>query len=82
MDISSAASFTSLICKAGAHTPPGLDERGSDSLPQNATNPAVGTTPTKKDPNAPIPTPLERMLLNAGPIRNDGSDKFFGMENV
>ncbi|KAG9775733.1 cysteine proteinase, partial [Aureobasidium melanogenum] len=47
----------------------------------NATSPAVGTTPTKKDPNAPIPTPLERMLMNAGPIRNDGSDKFFGMEN-
>lgn len=22
------------------------------------------------------------MLVNAGPIRNDGSDKFFGMENV
>jgi hypothetical protein len=51
-------------------------------LPQNATSPAVGTTPTKKDPNAPIPTPLERMLLKAGPVRNDGSDKFFGMENV
>ncbi|EXJ78362.1 ubiquitin thiolesterase [Capronia epimyces CBS 606.96] len=48
---------------------------------QNATSPAVGTTPTKKDPNAPIPTPLERMLMNAGPVRNDGSDKFFGMEN-
>ncbi|EXJ88307.1 ubiquitin thiolesterase [Capronia coronata CBS 617.96] len=48
---------------------------------QNATGPAVGTTPAKKDPNAPLPTPLERMLMNAGPIRNDGSDKFFGMEN-
>lgn len=22
------------------------------------------------------------MLLDAGPLRNDGSDKFFGMENV
>jgi hypothetical protein len=22
------------------------------------------------------------MLVNAGPIRNDGSDKFWGMENV
>jgi ubiquitin carboxyl-terminal hydrolase 9/13 len=32
--------------------------------------------------NAPVPTPLERMLANAGPIRNDGSDKFLGMENV
>ncbi|KAF8853340.1 cysteine proteinase [Acephala macrosclerotiorum] len=26
-------------------------------------------------------TPLMKMLQNAGPIRNDGSDKFFGMEN-
>ncbi len=27
-------------------------------------------------------TPLEKMLQNAGAIRPDGSDKFFGMENV
>ncbi|EPE06785.1 ubiquitin carboxyl-terminal hydrolase 13 [Ophiostoma piceae UAMH 11346] len=26
-------------------------------------------------------TPLEKMLLNAGPIRDDGTDKFFGLEN-
>ncbi|KAL3476403.1 hypothetical protein BJX99DRAFT_246918 [Aspergillus californicus] len=26
-------------------------------------------------------TPLEKMLLDLGPIREDGSDKFFGMEN-
>ncbi|MCJ1468445.1 hypothetical protein MMC07_007074 [Pseudocyphellaria aurata] len=26
-------------------------------------------------------TPLERLLLDAGPLRTDGSDKFFGMEN-
>ncbi|EDN10251.1 hypothetical protein HCAG_06054 [Histoplasma mississippiense (nom. inval.)] len=26
-------------------------------------------------------TPLEKMLQDAGPLRNDGSDKFFGMEN-
>ncbi|KAI1618451.1 ubiquitin thiolesterase [Exophiala viscosa] len=48
---------------------------------QTAPSPAVGTSPAKKDLNAPVPTPLERMLENAGPIRNDGSDKFFGMEN-
>lgn len=31
----------------------------------------------------PIPmTPLEKMLQDAGPLRADGSDKFFGMENV
>ena len=27
-------------------------------------------------------TPLEKMLQNAGPLRQDGSDKFFGFENV
>jgi ubiquitin carboxyl-terminal hydrolase 9/13 len=27
-------------------------------------------------------TPLEKMLLDSGPVRGDGSDKFFGMENV
>jgi hypothetical protein len=36
----------------------------------------------KKDGASSNQTPLERMLMNAGPIRRDGSDKFFGMENV
>jgi hypothetical protein len=36
----------------------------------------------KKDPHAPQMTPLEKMLRDSGPVRNDGSDKFFGMENV
>ena len=45
-------------------------------------SPSTGSTPAKKDPNAPQLTPLEKHLLNAGPIRDDGSDKFFGMENV
>lgn len=27
-------------------------------------------------------TPLEKMLQNAGPVRADGTDKFFGLENV
>ncbi|KAK3394426.1 hypothetical protein B0H63DRAFT_386405 [Podospora didyma] len=26
-------------------------------------------------------TPLEKLLQNAGPVREDGSDKFFGLEN-
>ncbi|PGH07396.1 hypothetical protein AJ79_06298 [Helicocarpus griseus UAMH5409] len=40
------------------------------------------SSPAKKE-NAPPPmTPLEKMLQNAGPLRNDGSDKFFGMENA
>ncbi|CAK7267182.1 hypothetical protein SEPCBS119000_002410 [Sporothrix epigloea] len=35
----------------------------------------------KKDEPPPEQTPLEKMLLNAGPIRDDGTDKFFGLEN-
>jgi ubiquitin carboxyl-terminal hydrolase 9/13 len=27
-------------------------------------------------------TPLEKLLADAGPVRGDGSDKFFGFENV
>ncbi|KAF2850821.1 cysteine proteinase [Plenodomus tracheiphilus IPT5] len=45
------------------------------------TSPAAGTIPPKKDPNAPEQTPLEKLLANAGPLRTDGSDKFFGFEN-
>ncbi|KAL6711978.1 hypothetical protein ACN47E_003021 [Coniothyrium glycines] len=46
-----------------------------------STSPAAGTAPAKKDPNAPEPTPLEKLLAHAGPLRGDGSDKFFGFEN-
>ncbi|KAI1428133.1 cysteine proteinase [Xylaria sp. FL1777] len=35
----------------------------------------------KKEEPAAEMTPLEKMLQNAGSIRPDGSDKFFGMEN-
>ncbi|KAI4916455.1 hypothetical protein J4E85_010110 [Alternaria conjuncta] len=45
-------------------------------------SPATGSIPVRKDPNAPEVTPLEKLLLNAGPLRGDGSDKFFGFENV
>lgn len=27
-------------------------------------------------------TPLEKMLQNAAPLRDDGADRFFGLENV
>ncbi|CAL5874551.1 uncharacterized protein PFLUO_LOCUS8847 [Penicillium psychrofluorescens] len=43
--------------------------------------PANTATPVKKDPQAPQMTPLEKRLLDMGAIREDGSDKFFGMEN-
>lgn len=36
----------------------------------------------KKDEPAVELTPLERILQNAGPLREDGSDKYFGLENV
>ncbi|KAL1953787.1 hypothetical protein VTO42DRAFT_2248 [Malbranchea cinnamomea] len=48
----------------------------------NATNGASSTSPAKKDQGPPPLTPLQKMLLDAGPLRGDGSDKFFGMENV
>ncbi|OTA69275.1 ubiquitin carboxyl-terminal hydrolase [Hypoxylon sp. EC38] len=35
----------------------------------------------KKEETTPEITPLEKMLQNAGALRQDGSDKFFGMEN-
>ncbi|KAK7542742.1 uncharacterized protein J3D65DRAFT_548224 [Phyllosticta citribraziliensis] len=45
-------------------------------------SPSSAASPAKKDPNAPQPTPLERLLAaDTGPIRPDGSDKFFGFEN-
>lgn len=49
---------------------------------QAPASPATGHPVAKKDPNAPEPTPLEKLLVNAGPLRGDGSDKFFGFENV
>jgi len=36
----------------------------------------------KKEEPPPELTPLEKLLQNAGPVREDGSDKFFGLENV
>jgi ubiquitin carboxyl-terminal hydrolase 9/13 len=46
------------------------------------TGPGMNPSVNKKPEGIPEPTPLEKMLKNAGPIRPDGSDKFFGMENV
>ncbi|KAF3388970.1 putative ubiquitin carboxyl-terminal hydrolase creB [Penicillium rolfsii] len=44
------------------------------------TNPSPAPPP-KKDLQMPQPSPLEKRLKDMGPIRADGSDKFFGMEN-
>jgi hypothetical protein len=49
---------------------------------------ATGTTSakengTKKKDEVPLEvTPLEKMLQNVGPLREDGSDRFYGFENV
>ncbi|KAL9130823.1 MAG: hypothetical protein Q9217_001075 [Psora testacea] len=42
----------------------------------------AGSSPLKKDSTAPQLNLLERHLLDAGPVREDGSDKFWGLENV
>lgn len=47
----------------------------------STSNNASKESQKKKDEAAPEITPLEKMLQNAGPIREDGSDKFFGLEN-
>ncbi|KAK2865414.1 hypothetical protein FQN49_003592 [Arthroderma sp. PD_2] len=45
-------------------------------------NSANAVTATKKDiPPVPL-TPLQKLLTDAGPLKSDGSDKFFGMENA
>ncbi|KAK4147899.1 uncharacterized protein C8A04DRAFT_8750 [Dichotomopilus funicola] len=41
----------------------------------------TASTKNKKDEPQRDQTPLEKLLHNAGPVREDGSDKFFGLEN-
>ncbi|RFU74186.1 ubiquitin hydrolase [Trichoderma arundinaceum] len=53
---------------------------------KSASTPSAAQTtkelvPKKKDEIVPELTPLEKMLQNAGPLREDGTDKFFGFEN-
>nr|UWK20421.1 ubiquitin thiolesterase [Trichoderma cf. fertile] len=53
---------------------------------KSASTPSTAQTtkevvPKKKDEIAPELTPLEKMLQRAGPLREDGTDKFFGFEN-
>ncbi|KAI9781803.1 MAG: hypothetical protein M1816_002193 [Peltula sp. TS41687] len=45
------------------------------------TSPSIGSSPSKRHANNTPQTPLGRLLEDAGPLREDGSDKFFGMEN-
>jgi ubiquitin carboxyl-terminal hydrolase 9/13 len=49
--------------------------------PQNSSG-SRNAPSAKKDQNAVQPTPMEKLLADIGGPRTDGSDKFFGMENV
>ncbi|KAK0632022.1 hypothetical protein B0T14DRAFT_490457 [Immersiella caudata] len=49
---------------------------GSSKADNNA------TPKNKKEEPVPELTPLDKALQNAGPLREDGSDKFFGLENA
>ncbi len=49
---------------------------------QGPNSPPVGTSPTRKDAQQAPLTPLQHLLADAGPLRSDGNDKFFGMLNV
>ncbi|KAI1499209.1 hypothetical protein F5X99DRAFT_391114 [Biscogniauxia marginata] len=46
-----------------------------------ASSPSSKDAQKKKEEPVLELTPLEKVLQNAGPLRQDGSDKFFGMEN-
>ncbi|KAF5026788.1 hypothetical protein F66182_1142 [Fusarium sp. NRRL 66182] len=46
-----------------------------------ATTPTKDTAAKKKEEPVLDLTPLEKMLQNAGPLRDDGTDRFFGLEN-
>ncbi|KAI9803622.1 MAG: hypothetical protein M1826_004953 [Phylliscum demangeonii] len=46
-----------------------------------STSPSNTSSPSKKDAGSAPHTPLGKLLDGAGPLRDDGSDKFFGMEN-
>ncbi|ORY66143.1 uncharacterized protein BCR38DRAFT_173778 [Pseudomassariella vexata] len=46
-----------------------------------ASNNASKEANKKKEEPAPELTPLEKMLQTTGPLRQDGSDKYFGLEN-
>ncbi|KFA64192.1 hypothetical protein S40285_00830 [Stachybotrys chlorohalonatus IBT 40285] len=54
---------------------------GFGKLQASSTTTAKETAAKKKDEQAVELTPLERMLQNAGPLREDGSDRFYGFEN-
>lgn len=82
-----SASSLSNVLPYSELLPPGIATRifhADTTLAQSTTSPSIGSSPNKKEKDAALQsqTPLERLLLRTpGPIRNDGSDKFYGMEN-
>ncbi|KAK8050235.1 ubiquitin hydrolase CreB [Apiospora phragmitis] len=60
---------------------PSLSGRPNMSLFQGDAKAAAKEAQKKKEEPPPELTPLEKMLQNAGPVREDGSDKFYGLEN-
>ncbi|KAM0712279.1 hypothetical protein Q7P37_011373 [Cladosporium fusiforme] len=73
-----------------AHWRPGCATKRRNNMSffgkfKTGSTPGASSTspPTKKDPNAPQPTALEKLLAPDAldPVRPNGSDKFFGFEN-
>ncbi|KAK4672532.1 hypothetical protein QC763_103850 [Podospora pseudopauciseta] len=57
-----------------------LKGAGTANSKSDSTTSSKGKAKEKDDPALDL-TPVERLLQNAGAIRPDGSDKFFGLEN-
>ena len=56
--------------------------KADSSDDQGVTSPSNGSSPSKKDAPGIPQSPLGKLLEGAGALVDDGSDKFFGMENV
>ncbi|PNP43745.1 hypothetical protein TGAMA5MH_04026 [Trichoderma gamsii] len=55
--------------------------KSASTLQPSTAQTTKDVVPKKKDEIVPELTPLEKMLQNAGALREDGTDKFFGFEN-
>ncbi|PON21629.1 hypothetical protein TGAM01_v209518 [Trichoderma gamsii] len=56
--------------------------KSASTLQPSTAQTTKDVVPKKKDEIVPELTPLEKMLQNAGALREDGTDKFFGFENA
>ncbi|KAI6280593.1 hypothetical protein MCOR07_007443 [Pyricularia oryzae] len=56
--------------------------RGTGAGTSGSSGNASASKKKEKEEPPPELTPLEKLLQNAGAVREDGSDKFFGLENV